>query len=110
MLKVDKDCHVDSELEHEYVRSVVETLSNHRLKVLRVQVTRTHHGRHYYITIYPAVDAHTANRLQYLLGDDPKRVDYNQARIASNLREWNKLFESIGRRLNTIYPSDKYEG
>ena len=30
-----------------------------------------------------------------LLGDDSKRLDYNQARIDSGLREWNKLFEPL---------------
>ncbi|MGP8069021.1 MAG: hypothetical protein ACLP5V_03940 [Candidatus Bathyarchaeia archaeon] len=79
ILKIDKDCHVDSELEQEYVRSVVETLSKRHLKVERIQGTRTHHGRHYYIHIDPPVDATTGNRLRYLLGDDAKRVDYNQA-------------------------------
>ncbi|MFI5449669.1 MAG: hypothetical protein ACHQ03_07890 [Candidatus Bathyarchaeia archaeon] len=81
----------------------METVSKRHIRVERIQATRTPHGRHYYITIYPAVDADTANRLQYLLGDDPKRVDYNQARIESGLLEWNKLFESIGRRLSILY-------
>jgi hypothetical protein len=55
------------------------------------------HGRHYYIHIDPA------NRLQYLLGDDANRVDYNQARINSGLPEWNKLFETVGRQIRIVY-------
>ncbi len=103
VLKIDKDCHVDSKLEQEYIRSVLEILSKRQLRVECVQATRTHHGRHYYIHIDPPVDATTGNRLQYLLGDDAKRVDYNQVRIDSGLPEWNKLFELIGRRLIILY-------
>jgi len=103
VLKIDKDCHVDSQLEQEYVRNTIVILSQHHLGVEWVKATRTQHGRHYYIKIDPAVDALTANRLQYLLGDDPRRVSYNQARIKSRLLEWNKLFEAAGRKLRTVY-------
>jgi hypothetical protein len=103
VLKIDKDCHVDPQLEQEYIRLILKALSKHRLRVDCIQATRTHHGRHYYIKIDPPVNAQTANRLQYLLGDDARRVDYNQARINSALPEWNKLFEVTGRKLKTIY-------
>jgi hypothetical protein len=71
--------------------------------VMWIRSTQTQHGMHFYIKIDPPVDAHTANNLQYLLGDDAKRVSYNRARINSGLVEWNKLFERIGARLRTIY-------
>ena len=103
VLKVDKDCHVPARLEQEYIQQAVAILSKHGLRVLRVEATRTYHGRHYYFHITPSVDAGTANDLQYLLGDDSKRVDFNQARINSGLLEWNKLFETVGRQLRTIY-------
>ena len=58
---------------------------------------------HFYIGIDPPVDAHRANNLQYLLGDDSKRVAFNNARIVSGLAKWNKLLEVAGRRSRTIY-------
>jgi hypothetical protein len=108
VLKVDKDCHVTSQLEREYIQQTIAILQRHHVNVEWIRATRTHHGRHYYIKINPAVDAHTANDLQYLLGDDASRVDYNRARINSRLEEWNKLFEASGRKLRTIYrhPTD----
>jgi hypothetical protein len=102
-LKIDKDSHVDTRLEQEYVQYSIYILAKHGIKVEWIKSTRTHHGRHYYIKIDPPVDAQTANRLQYLLGDDAKRVDFNQARINSRLVGWNKLFETVGRKLRTIY-------
>jgi hypothetical protein len=103
VLKIDKDFHVDHQLEREYVRNTIATLSQYHIDVRWIRVTRTQHGRHYYINIDPPVDAPTANRLQYLLGDDPRRFDYNRARINSGLVEWNKLFESIGRKMVFAY-------
>jgi hypothetical protein len=103
VLKVDKDCHVGPQLEREYIQHAISLLRKHLVCVEWIKATRTHHGRHYYIKIHPPVDAHTANDLQYLLGDDANRVDYNRARINSRLEEWNKLFEAVGRRLRTLY-------
>jgi hypothetical protein len=105
VLKVDKDCHVSSQLEREWIRVALAILRICHESVEWIRATRTHHGRHYYIRIDPPVDAHTANNLQYLLGDDANRVDYNRARINSRLEEWNKLFETVGRRKRTLYPS-----
>jgi len=109
VLKVDKDCHVDSDLEQQYVRQSIATLRKHRLRVEWIRATRTNHGRHYYIKVLPAVDASTANKLQYLLGDDANRVDFNQARIDSRLLEWNKLFEAVGRKMKTLYLDKRIE-
>jgi hypothetical protein len=103
MLKIDKDCHIDAELECEYIQDALAILSRHGIHVVKIEATRTYHGRHYYFHLAEPVDACTANRLQYLLGDDPRRVDYNRARINSRLVGWNKLFETIGRKLRKIY-------
>jgi len=105
VLKIDKDCHVDSQLEQEYIQHAKEILGSWGFTVRKIKATRTRHGRHYYIWIDPPADAHLANRLQYLLGDDAMRVDFNQARIDSRLPEWNKLFETVGRKMVTIYSS-----
>jgi hypothetical protein len=103
VLKIDKDCHVERSLETEYVEQAIGMLSKHHVKVQWIKTTRTRYGSHYYIHIKPSVDANTANRLQYLLGDDTKRVSLNQARINSGLQEWNLLFEPVGRQLRTLY-------
>jgi hypothetical protein len=103
VLKVDKDCHVSSELEREDVQQMRATLRRHHLRVLSINATRTQHGRHYYISIDPPVSAKTANELQYLLGSDAKRVDYSRALINSRLAHWNRLFEDLGRRKVTLY-------
>jgi hypothetical protein len=103
VLKIDKDCHVDKLLEQEYVRQSIEILSKHHVRAFWIRATRTGKGSHYYIHIIPSVDASTANRLQYLLGDDAKRVSLNQARINSGLEDWNLLFEVVGSRLRTLY-------
>jgi hypothetical protein len=103
ILKVDKDCYIDSALEQEYIQDSLAILSRHGITVLKIEATRTYHGGHYYLYLAEPVGAHTANRLQYLLGDDSKRVDYNQARIDSVLTGWNKLFEAAGRKLVTLY-------
>jgi hypothetical protein len=103
VLKVDKDCHIDRQLEQQYIQDSIAILRKHGITVEQIKATRTYHGRHYYITIHPPVDAHTANNLQYLLGDDSKRVGFNEARINSKLAHWNILFEAVGRKLMTLY-------
>lgn len=110
MLKVDKDCNVDPDLNREYVHAVIETCREHGVTVLWIKVTRTAHGRHFYIGVDPPVEAHKENRLQYLLGDDSKRFDFNRARIRSGLAEWNKLFERIRAPLTTIYCRPVFSG
>jgi hypothetical protein len=103
VLKVDKDCHIDSALEHEYIQNSLAVLSRRGITVLKIEATRTYHGSHYYFYLAETIDAQTANSLQYLLGDDSKRVDYNRARINSELTGWNKLFETVGRKTLTLY-------
>jgi len=91
VLKIDKDCFVDPGLNMEYVRTILYTCRKYEFKVLWVKSSRSRHGMHFYIKIKPAVEAHVANNLQYLLGDDAKRVAFNRARIESGVAEWNKL-------------------
>jgi hypothetical protein len=103
VLKTDKDCHVDTELNREYVHTIIDICRKYGVKVLWIKTSITAHGRHFYIKIDRPVDAQTANELQYLLGDDSRRVDFNRARIESGLQGWNKLFERIGAILRTVY-------
>jgi len=103
LLKIDKDCLVDAKLQREYVQTVINICRERGIKVLWIKRTDTAHGVHYYIKISPPVGAMTANNLQYLLGDDSKRVGFNKARIESGLVEWSKLFERAGCRMTTIY-------
>jgi hypothetical protein len=106
LLKVDKDCFVEASLNGKYVRIVIDTCRKHGVTVLWIKSTETRHGIHFYIRIAPPVNADTANDLQYLLGDNPKRVDYNRARIESGLVRWNKLFERLNARLTTLYKAE----
>lgn len=105
VLKIDKDCFVDPELNMEYVRTILHICRKYELKVLWVKSSRSRHGMHFYIRIKPAVKAHVANNLQYLLGDDAKRVAFNRARIESGVAEWNKLFEKPNVKLSMVYRS-----
>lgn len=107
VLKIDKDCFVDARLNGQYVETILDTCKKHSVTVLSVKSTKTRHGMHFYIGIDPPVDAHTANNLQYLLGDDSKRVAFNNARIDSGLAKRNKLFEVASRRLRTVYRGTK---
>jgi hypothetical protein len=105
VLKLDKDCHISSQLEREDVQNMRAILRRHHLRVLSIKATRTQHGNHYYIRIDPPVTAKTANELQYLLGSDAKRVAYSRGLIGRSSRffAWNRLFEELGRRKVTLY-------
>jgi len=103
LLKVDKDCFVDANLNGQYVETIIDTCRKHGVTVLSIKSSETRHGMHFYIRIDPPVDGHTANNLQYLLGDDSKRVAFNRARVESGLIGFNKLFERPNARLRTIY-------
>jgi hypothetical protein len=105
VLKVDKDCHVDYALIRDYAKVIKEVCRIKGVKVTSVEMTRTQKGQHFYIGIYPPVHAHLANELQWLLGDDFRRFDYNRARIRSRYPDWNKLFEDLGRRFWVLYRS-----
>jgi hypothetical protein len=104
VLKIDKDCFVDSTWLRDYVSVIRRICDTHRLRVNSVRVTSSKRkGQHFYIQIDPPVEPELANRLQWLLGDDCQRVDFNRARIRSRLPEWSKLFEEPNRRLRTLY-------
>jgi hypothetical protein len=104
-LEIDKDAHVDAELNKEYVCTIIDTCRKRHVKVLWIKTTITVHGRHFYVKIHPPLSAEQANRLQYLLGDDSRRFDFNRARVNSALNGWNKLFELPSARLLTLYRS-----
>jgi hypothetical protein len=104
LLKIDKDCFVDKEWLQGYVETIVQICRAYGVKVACIKMCSSQKkGLHFYVWIKPAVESAFANYLQWLLGDDCQRVDFNRARIDSDLNEWNKLFEVAGRRLRTVY-------
>jgi len=106
VLKIDKDSFVNPRWMQDYLHLVLNTCREYGIRVVSVKkILSERRGIHFYIEITPPVEARVANRLQWLLGDDSRRVDFNRARIESGLNEWNKLFEIAGRRPRTIYPS-----
>jgi hypothetical protein len=103
-LKIDKDCLVDRSWIRDYVHVILTVCRLNHVKVNSVEICRsTNKGLHFYIEIQPPLLAESANQLQWLLGDDCRRVDYNRARIRSRYPDWNKLFERIGQRFETLY-------
>lgn len=106
VLKVDKDCHVEESWIRGFVWGILQICEGHGVKVSSIKMCPSRSkGLHFYIKIHPKIDARLANYLQWLLGDDCQRVDFNRARIESELEDWNKLFEKLGVRLRTIYRS-----
>jgi len=88
----------------DYIKVVVTTCERFGTGVLSIKTCKSKRkGLHFYIHVSPSMEARLANKLQWLLGDDSARVDFNRARIDSGLNEWNKLFEVSGRRLTTVY-------
>jgi hypothetical protein len=108
VLKIDKDCHPDREWLPDYVRIVRKAAALKSVQVIRVRMCKSRvKGCHFYLDIEPSVSAEKANELQFLMGDDCKRVDFNRARIRSGFSEWNKLFEKENRRLRVLYRSQE---
>jgi hypothetical protein len=104
VLKLDIDCRVDDDWIRNKVRAIVAVCKSFQVTVNSIKMCRSKRkGIHFYISIQPPVESSFANQLQWLLGDDPARVDFNRARIESDLTEWNKLFEVAGRKLRAIY-------
>ena len=106
VIQVDKDCHPSKRLEGFWVVATVDTFKNLGVTVEKIQRTRTTNGNHYYISITPEVHARVANQLQFLAGDDARRVGFNEARLCAGLQKfvsWNLLFEPVGKRRVTIY-------
>jgi len=107
LLKIDKDCFCKPDLNRKYIETTINTCRRQGVKVIWIKSTRSRHGMHYYIKINAPIDAEAANNLQYILGDDAKRVAFNRARIESELQEWNKLFEKANATSRTVYRSDE---
>jgi hypothetical protein len=93
----------------DYVRIVRTICQQHHVKVVSVRMCNSRSkDLHFYDEITPAIKADLANKLQFLLGDDCRRVDFKRARINSGLNEWNKLFERTEARARRIHPDDKH--
>jgi len=104
ILKIDKDCVLHKDLERRYIRSLVGVCRTEGVRVQRIRsCLSAKHGTHYYVEITPSLDAKTANELQFLCGDDPRRYAYNKARVQTKLPEWSKLFEQPNTKPRTIY-------
>jgi len=104
-LKIDKDLIVSPSLLRDWVRSIViPTCMVYGVTVYSVSTCPSQRkGFHVYVEITPAVHAELAWRLQFLLGDDCKRVSLNRARLRAGFSDWNKLFEGIPPTLRTVY-------
>lgn len=108
LLKIDKDCFVDEDWIEDYVKVIVEVCKIFNVSVKMIEFCYSKKkGIHFYVTLASSIESSFANRLQWLLGDDCRRVDFNRARIKSNLVEWNKLFEKMNVKLKRIYPLSK---
>lgn len=105
VLKIDKNLIVSRGLLHEWVRLIViPTCKAHGITVKSVATCQSQRkGFHVYVDITPPIHAELAWRLQFLLGDDCKRVSLNRARWRAGFDEWNKLFEGTHPRMNTLY-------
>jgi hypothetical protein len=109
VLKVDKDCVVPENWIQDYISVVLTVCKWFGVSVISIGACKSRmKGLHFYIEIAPSVEPEVANRLQWLIGDDCQRVDFNRARIESGLDCWNKLFEVAGRRLRTIYGTQQH--
>jgi hypothetical protein len=105
VLKIDKDCHVPLDwVRDDFVQLAIAACKSYHTRIISIKKTNSRKkGIHLYIEIWPPVDSETANRLQWLLGDDCRRVDFNRARINVGLLEWNKLFEVAGTQIRPIF-------
>ena len=105
-LKIDKDCFVKKSWIKDLVKMIGCECKKRGIKVKTVKMCDSRKkGFHLYIKIEPAINPEKANFLQWIFGDDSRRVDFNRARIDSGLIEWNKLFEEPYRNLKIIYQS-----
>ena len=94
LLMLDKDLLVDPCWLKEYRDTIGLVLKSKGLKPRRIVVTPSRRkGFHVRIYLDRSIPAAAANKLQWLLGDDCARVDFNRARIDAGFEEWDKLFE-----------------
>jgi hypothetical protein len=82
VLKIDKDCVVSRDVLQDWVRLVViPTCRAYGVTVVSVATCPSQRkGFHVYAEIEPPIHAELAWRLQFVLGDDCKRVSLNRAR------------------------------
>ena len=94
LLMIDKDLLVDPCWLKEYRETIGLVLRGHGLKPTRIAMTPSRSkGFHVRIYLVSPIPAEEANKLQWLLGDDCAKVDFNRARIGAGFDEWSKLFE-----------------
>ena len=105
VLKIDKDCTISRDLMQDWIRLVIiPTCRAYGVTVLSVAVCPSpRKGFHVYLEVAPPVHAELAWRLQFLLGDDCRRVSLNRARWRAGFSGWNKLFEEAEAKLTSIY-------
>lgn len=102
-IQFDRDCCVPKSWIVNWVRLVVVPVCrSFGVDAEYVCMTKTRKGLHFYIGINPPIHAELSNKLQWLLGDDCRRVDFNRARIRVGYGGWNKLFERIGAKPQSI--------
>jgi len=92
---LDKDCVVDPSWLKRYRELIKLVLKFYGLTPTAIRITPSRNkGFHVRIYLNKAVPAEEANMLDWLLGDDAPRVDFNRARIEAGFDEWCKLFEA----------------
>ena len=109
-LKIDKDCIISRDLLQDWIRFVVlPTCRACGVTVLSVVTCPSpRKGFHVYAEISPPVQAELAWRLQFLLGDDCRRVSLNRARLRAGFSGWNKLFEREGAKPRVVYTQQSF--
>jgi hypothetical protein len=91
---IDLDLVVDEWWLQHYRRKVRLVLESYGLSATAIRITPSRNcGYHIRIYLDKPVPAGFANMLQWVLGDDHGRVDFDRARIKIGFDEWNKLFE-----------------
>jgi hypothetical protein len=104
-LKIDKDLIVNRSLLQDWIRLVViPSCKAYGVTVQSLAICPSQRkGFHVYVEVASPIHAELAWRLQFLLGDDCKRVSLNRARWRAGFSDWNKLFEEISPKLRTVY-------
>jgi hypothetical protein len=101
LLKLDIDFHPPKKWLEEWLKTRDDMLYCLGYDVERMDVFKTARGIHVYIKLKQNIRDAEANKLQFLLGDDPTRVKINQWRIKNKIKHWNKLFEKVLYRRKT---------
>jgi hypothetical protein len=105
----DKDIIIAPAEINAYLQLILTTVHSYQLEVVLVQWCYSlHKGLHFYIRVNPPIQAELAWLLQFLLGDDALRADFNRARIEGGVAHWNRLFERSNVKLHTIYANPRF--